>query len=132
MRIEKEQLEKERLAFENMKKLQLEKERLEKERLLKELEEREIKEKALLLEKEKLEKELKEKSITKEKETLNIPNNVNQKKTSVENMSVDQYISKYGKSRDVYSKYCSKDEIQRKFTQRQIKLAIQNLSLIHI
>ena len=132
MRIEKEQLEKERLAFENMKKLQLEKERLEKERLLKELEEREIKEKALLLEKEKLEKELKEKAINNEKETLNIPNNVNQKKISVENMSVDQYISKYGKSRDVYSKYCSKDEIQRKFTQRQIKLAIQNGTILEV
>ena len=132
MRIEKEQLEKERLAFENMKKLQLEKERLEKERLLKELEEREIKEKALLLEKEKLEKELKEKAINNEKETLNIQNNVNQKKISVENMSVDQYISKYGKSRDVYSKYCSKDEIQRKFTQRQIKLAIQNGTILEV
>lgn len=132
MRIEKEQLEKERLAFENMKKLQLEKERLEKERLLKELEEWEIKEKALLLEKEKLEKELKEKAINNEKETLNIPNNVNQKKISVENISVDQYISKYGKSRDVYSKYCSKDEIQRKFTQRQIKLAIQNGTILEV
>lgn len=133
MRIEKEQLEKERLEFENMKKLQIEKERLEKERLLKELEEREIKEKALVLEKEKLEKELKEKAIVKEKETLNIPNNVNQKQSiPIENMSVDQYISKYGKSRDIYSKYCSKDEIQRKFTQRQIKLAIQNGTILEV
>ena len=47
-------------------------------------------------------------------------------------MSVDQYISKYGKSRDVYSKYCSKDEIQRKFTQRQIKLAIQNGTILEV
>jgi hypothetical protein len=131
MRIEKEQLEKERLEFENMKKLQLEKERLEKERLLKELQERERKEQSLLQEKERLEKELKDKA-NKSKETLNIPNNVNQKQISVENMSVDQYISKYGKSRDVYSKYCSKDEIQRKFTQRQIKLAIQNGTILEV
>ena len=47
-------------------------------------------------------------------------------------IALDRYILNHGQQRNMFSRYCSKDEIKRLYSPRQIKLAIQNGSIFEV
>lgn len=134
-----EQIEKERQEFQEyqqaeFEKIKLVKEQLEKERLAQEQRQRELDR----LEKEKLAEAKKIREQVKQ-----VPNPTPAPKPMVKThepiptaattqIALDRYILNNGQQRDMFSRYCSKDEIKRLYSPRQIKLAIQNGSIFEV
>ena len=139
---ESERMEKEKVAFQEYQQAEFEKikqvkEQLEKDRLEQEQRKRELDrlEKERLAESKKVVKQ--EQPLTKPVPKVQTVSNTETNQQSINTLptsqiAIDRYILNHGQQRDMFSRYCSKEDIKRLYSPRQIKLAIQNGTIFEV